>query len=70
VTVKGRANKGSWAVTPDSVRSRWGRSASGTTSSWPSSRGSHQGAAQAARNAGWRQTTSSRSVSTSRDACG
>jgi tRNA-splicing ligase RtcB (3'-phosphate/5'-hydroxy nucleic acid ligase) len=24
VTVKGRANKGSWAVTPDSVRTRWG----------------------------------------------
>ena len=24
VSVKGRANKGSWAVTPDSVRSRWG----------------------------------------------
>ena len=24
VTVKGRANKGSWAVTPDGVRTRWG----------------------------------------------
>jgi tRNA-splicing ligase RtcB len=24
VTVKGRANKGAWAVTPDSVRTRWG----------------------------------------------
>ncbi len=56
VSVRGRAHKGSWGTTPDSVRTRWGALAErhdAIVAKYP--RLKHEGAAQAARNAGRRQ---------------
>jgi tRNA-splicing ligase RtcB len=64
VSVRGRAHKGSWGNTPDSVRTRWGALAGGTMSSSRSTRACPRRSRTSSSERWAAATTSSRFVST------